>query len=492
MRLKNLPFLAILLSFSTALVSYIGHVAEIPGQASNASAQEAPMLQQQASGDGKGDLNLSSHAEVVPKISNHDMQPVPFDASAPAPMRVAQQPKPPVPAAPAPPQVALEGNNQLAQPAPQLLVPGIDGRSIDGFRAKLAALEAGRLNRPITILHIGDSHIADDSFTRGIRSRLQARFGNAGRGAVIPANAFEHANEAGVQLAASAGWNGSMSLHNGDGVYGVSGVRVDGASPSAVMKLSADTEFDHASVTAATGPSQGGFTVSVNGKAYHFSTQSPQTGAKTFEIAVQGSALEIHPDGNGDVALLNWSTTRDEPGVRYVNFGQIGATVRVTQRWNAAAVANDVRAIKPDLIVYGFGTNEGFDGNTDLGAYRKTANDFINTLKASAPDAAIAIIGASDSLKRGGSGCGAGWGSPPKLAGVRDTMKSVAQEIGAFYWDWSAAMGGACSMTRWAALGLGSPDHIHLTPKGYEVSADKFTAALLGPLGSKPYSVAVQ
>lgn len=427
---------------------------------------------QEVASEGKGDLDVALPTKPQAQAKIAAAEPAPAAAT---PHQAQAKPAEAADANPPP-----NGND----------APGSDD-TIAAFRAKLAALETGKRKDPVVVLHIGDSHIAADSFSRGIRERLQARFGNAGRGAVIPAAAFKGAAEQGVTLTADGSWNAAMSLHDANGVYGVSGVRVSSSSPSAVMKLASDQEFDTAAVTVATGPQQGSFTVTIDGKPHSFSSAGPQVGAKTFEIAGAGHEIELKPSGNGDVALLNWATTRHAPGLRYVNFGQIGSTVRVTERWNANAVANDVRTIKPDLIVYGFGTNEGFDDNTDLNAYRQTALKFVNEMKAAAPGAAVVIIGAGDSLRRGnGASCGNGWASPPKLAGVRQVMKGVAKEIGAFYWDWSEAMGGQCAMARWAGAGLGTPDHIHLTKKGYDVSAERFTQALLGPLAAKATPVA--
>jgi lysophospholipase L1-like esterase len=42
------------------------------------------------------------------------------------------------------------------------------------------------------------------------------------------------------------------------------------------------------------------------------------------------------------------------------------------------------------------------------------------------------------------------------------------------YWDWFAAMGGACSIDRMAAAQppLAAQDHMHLSKPGYEAMAD--------------------
>lgn len=382
----------------------------------------------------------------------------------------------------------------LTGPNPPKLDMPEDVRPLDGplgsFQAKLAALESGTRSEPVVIVHLGDSHIASDSFTRGIRSRLQARFGNAGRGAVIPANAFKYAQAQNVSLSSSGPWQSSMSLKSGNGVYGLSGVRVESSSSSAVMKLKADQPFDWAQVTVVTGPGQGAFDVIVDGKKQRFSANAAARGTQTFKVDRAGSSLSVSPAGGGKFSVLHWSTGKNGPGVRYVNFGQISATVSVTKRWDDEAIANDLAQLKPDLIVYGFGTNEGYDDNTNTGAYRDYVRGFLAKLKQGAPQADIMILGAADGLRRrGGKSCGNGWNRPPKLGALRDTMQGLAQEIGAGYWNWSQAMGGDCAIDRWARSGLAAKDRVHLTSKGYDRSAEAFYQALVSPL-DRPVVVA--
>ncbi len=75
------------------------------------------------------------------------------------------------------------------------------------FVKELKALEAGTRTKPITIVHIGDSHIAGDGLSEGIRKGLQDRFGDAGRGAIVPANAYAYTRAAGLRLTTSGPWD---------------------------------------------------------------------------------------------------------------------------------------------------------------------------------------------------------------------------------------------------------------------------------------------
>ena len=363
--------------------------------------------------------------------------------------------------------------------------PAVGDGPLARFHAKLQALKNGTRTEPVTVLHIGDSHIAADSFTRGIRSRLQKVYGDAGRGAVIPPKVFPYAAAAQVSMNRSGPWQAASSLKVKSGPYGVSGVRLSSGSKGAKLTLKSDTgPFDWTEVTMVTGPKAGGVTINAGGKSETFSAKADKPGSKTVRLASKADDVTVNPAGDGTTTVLNWGTGREQPGVRYVNFGIVGATVDVTKRWDETLVMNDVKAIKPDLIVYGYGTNEGYDDNVDLAAYRRTAQHFVEILKAAAPQADLAFAGAADGLtkrSRRGPACSGGWYSPVKLAGIRDTVETLAKDENAGFWNWSEAMGGRCRIDVWAQRGYAAKDRVHLTAKGYDRSAESFVDGLLLP-----------
>ena len=79
------------------------------------------------------------------------------------------------------------------------------------------------------------------------------------------------------------------------------------------------------------------------------------------------------------------------------------------------------------------------------------------------------------------AGRGAVWAPPPALAKVRQAERQAASDMGWFFWDWSAAMGGACAMHRWVEADppLGYADHIHLKTDGYRIGAEQLFAELM-------------
>lgn len=380
------------------------------------------------------------------------------------------------------------------EPTPAPIVPKVaptipravvsNGKPLSKFRAKLANLASGNSRKPVTIVHIGDSHVASDSFSQGIRRALQAQYGDAGRGMVIPAGAFKYGFADQVKLTRRGPWRSDTALKNRKGAFGLSGVNVRSASSSATLTLTSKTgPFDYAEVVVATGPKQGAFVLSVGDVKKKFNARAAKSGSRKFRIDATGGTLKLNPAGGGATLVHNWSTGKNVAGIRYVNLGLIGATVGITKRFKMNLVANDIRALDPDLIVYGYGTNEGFNDNLNLKRYRKYAESYLDVLTAAAPNSDTVVIGAADGLRRkarGGKSCGGGWYIPKKMRPLRVTMKQMASDRKAGYWDWSAAMGGECSANKWASKGLAARDRVHLTSKGYRRSASAFAAWLAG------------
>jgi len=405
----------------------------------------------------------------------------PVFAPRPSAIAVAKAPEPAevVQVARGEPTPTIEKTDQVV---PQSVV--VKGKPLSRFRTKLANLASGKRRKPLTILHIGDSHVASDSFSKGIRRALQAQYGDAGRGMVIPAGAFKYGFADQVKMTRRGPWRSDTALKNRKGTFGLSGVSVRSASSSATLQMKSKTgPFDFAEVVVATGPKQGSFILSVGAVKKKFNARAAKSGSRKFRIDATGSTLKLNPAGGGATIVHNWSTGKNVAGIRYVNMGLIGATVDITKRFKLQLVANDIRALDPDLIVYGYGTNEGFNDNLNIKRYRKYAGSYMDVLMAAAPNADAVIIGAADGLRRkarGGKSCGGGWYVPKKMLPLRASMKQMASDRKAGYWDWSAAMGGVCSANRWASKGLAARDRVHLTSKGYRRSASAFAAWLVG------------
>lgn len=410
-------------------------------------------------------------------------------------------PGPPGAQAPAPPPRAADGG---ARP------PARQSKALARFHRALQALETGQRQEPITILHLGDSHIASDRFTGDLRRLFQQRFGDSGRGMVMPGFPFRYYRARGVRFAKRGIWRAANSFKGEGGRYGLTGVRVETTQKNARLSLTSETgPFEWAEVTFLTGPKMGTAVVAVdgNGKAVQLRTRS--TGVRRMRIDHKGIELSVRATGSGAIKILSWAVGHHRPGIRYVNLGIPGATADTPRRWDDAIVKADIENLDPDLIILGFGTNEGFNDGLQIEAYEDRVARLSERLLSAVPNASLAIIGPADGarlprfarnrktakcrpldaserteyreLLRAGNGKLARWHPPPKLAAVRDALRKVAGQRAAHFWDWSAFMGGPCGVHEWARRepALASSDHVHITRAGSRRSAEAFFASLM-------------
>ena len=381
------------------------------------------------------------------------------------------------------------------------------GTPLSGFYRALIALQSGVRQDPVTILHLGDSHIASDSFSGDLREKFQARFGDAGRGMMMPGFPFPYYRARGVTFARKGKWTAANSFTKDPGPYGLSGVRVSARDTGARLSLtSAQGAFEWAEVAFLTQAKGGAATVSFGGAQQQVETGGATRNIQRVRIARKGRRLEIKTKSAAPVSILSLSVGNNRPGIRYVNFGIPGATADTPRRWDPAFVADDLARLKPDLIVLGYGTNEGFNDGLDPDAYAARVTELVKRLQGDAPKASFLVLGPPDggrlprfarksagdkgpkspcralseterrdyaSLRKAKSSQLARWHPPPKLSAVRASLRGVAERRGAYFWDWSRVMNGPCGIHSWANADppLAARDNVHLRSAGAKRSA---------------------
>ncbi|MEP2827871.1 GDSL-type esterase/lipase family protein [Parvibaculum sp.] len=359
-------------------------------------------------------------------------------------------------------------------------------RGLEKFHKAIEDVEGGLRSRPLTILHLGDSHIALDSFTRGLRNQWAGIFGSAGRG-LMPGVPFRYYAPDGFKPEMSGNWDIASSLPaNATGPFGIQGFRVSSADRNAVMSVHSESAVSRVVIDVYGTPYSGALLLKLGDAAtLKLSTKRDVPGLVQLSVpAANVHEVRLMPAGTGDVHVLGWSFLSSvSPGMRYDSFGVVAATASITTRWDRQTVRAQIAAMKPDLVILGFGTNEGFNNGLDLEAYRQLAGGFAGEIEEAAPDASIALLGPFDGARQGtGEACGDGWMTPPKLDGVRRVLRDLAAARGYFFWDGGAAMGGRCAANEWAKADppLMYADRVHLRPAGAEQLASALWTALKG------------
>ncbi len=374
------------------------------------------------------------------------------------------------------------------------------------FFAALHDLQTGRRATPVEVLQIGDSHTAGDFVSSGVRVRLQAKFGEAGRGVMPPGVPFKYYAPRQVAVTQSDGWRLEPSFPLAPGQsseFGLSGWRLVSQKPGASMTMTADPEalFDRAEVCALAAPGSGDLVVSAGSGRTRIGLDQGSPGPRCSSAAFDSpqKTLQITAEGGSSV-LLSFATWRWRPGISWSNLGVIGTQLYDFAARDDGVLKAELSAYHPQLIVLAFGTNEAARKALDASAYEQLMRDQLRRLKRLAPGAAILVLGPPDSnttrpdIPEDGVhdldfACAplteaersaypervaardpalARWYPPPNLEPVREAQRRAAAAEGAAFWDWNARMGGPCTAHRLSrpAVGQMRGDHVHFTNDG--------------------------
>lgn len=355
------------------------------------------------------------------------------------------------------------------------------------FWKRLKSQDDKSAREPVRVLQLGDSHTAGDYFSGELRTRMQARFGNAGIGWLTPGYVTNQ-RSAQVWLRGKGDWQIKNSRNLVSGLFPLGGL-INQASSGSTLEIATKQM-----------PAEGLWRVS-------FWLQAAKT---TWQLALpSGEKHTLIPDltkgpwgvssvivdareldgmklqANSDGAALGGVTLdRLSPGVLVDALGIVGAKGSVIGKWDSAALREQLRWRKPDLLILAYGTNEAFDLRFNADEFSKSLRETVRLLRTTAPSASILIVGAPSSAKKKPPYVNAGCRLQlaPGLTSVQRVQRQIAKEERTLYWDWSAFMGGVCGAANWIKQHppLMREDLVHLTPEGYSTSGAALYDALLG------------
>ncbi len=159
----------------------------------------------------------------------------------------------------------------------------------------------------------------------------------------------------------------------------------------------------------------------------------------------------------------------DQAGIVYHSIGVNGAKFSDYNKYNL--FFEQLKGLKPDLVVISLGTNEAFDKMATAN-YQEQMNFFINEIKKDNPRATILITTPPPSLfqKKIPNSYSEGYADSI----IED---AVAQQYAV--WDVFHILGGINSVNENYDKGLVSRDYVHYSKSGYEYKGELFANALL-------------
>lgn len=357
---------------------------------------------------------------------------------------------------------------------PLIVPPGALDRSL----GKLAAAKAGK--GTVRVLHLGDSHVAADLITGRIRDRLQARFGDAGRGFMQPSLKKAYG---GRQLGTKGRWDKTRHVddHKEHRDYGFSGVRLTARAAKASVSYALDKAERRAAIYYLAEPEGAKVSVLVDGKAVgelDASAAASEGRVARFEWTRPAAKLELRLSSSGPFALVGVSLETGGPGLLYEPIGPVGADAKLYTEFGPASYAAHLSAHAPDLVVLMVGGNDALKirkGWTTLENVRADHEQAIALIRKSVPDVECVIWGPMDA----GDKVKGKVVSKEGIAEIRDLQKTLSARLGCAFWDTYAFMGGDGAIARWDAARVMNKDLVHPKQLAADVIGEGFAAALL-------------
>ncbi len=370
-------------------------------------------------------------------------------------------------------------------------VPLIDpsGVALEGFFSALRRTERREAGAVTRIAHFGDSIIVSDYVSGTLRRKLQARFGDAGHGFVLMANAWPAYFHNDVSRYATAGYNVSRIVgpYAPDGFYGLGGVSFS-APPNVLSRVGTAEKGELgrkvASFTLFYLEQPGGGTLELSadgGPPSELSTAGPAVASKTHTVKVPDGEHQLSVQTTRGVSrLFGIVLEREGPGVVLDALGVQGARIRFLDKQDDRHWADQLRLRAPHLLVYQFGANESADGFLySMRDYHESMRAVLEQGKRALPASSCLVIGAMDRAAKVGDEIVSLRVMPELLA----NQKQAALDAGCAFFDTWTAMGGARSMPRWVKRGLGQADLTHPTSVGADIIGTWIYRALLQSYG---------
>jgi lysophospholipase L1-like esterase len=363
------------------------------------------------------------------------------------------------------------------------------GRALATFYAALERI--GTEHRQARVVVYGASHVASDLYTDIVRSKLQARFGDAGVGFVQPMRAVSGYRSAGVNFEQASGWATTHVKAKTpiEDRYGLAGMYL--SAPRS--KKGARTIFTTRPHGGESGnadtielwylrqPHGGKLRVSIDDSPRKpLSTQAREIkpGYERYEVDDGQHRVELSAAGDGPVQLFGVVLERSQPGVVVDSLGVPGSRARYHLLWDDTLYREHLQRRKPDLVVLAYGTNESGDDDEPIERYESDLRKVLERIRGVVPEASCLLVGPSDRPIENPDGT---FVDRPRTSQIVETQRKLSAEFGCGFFDMVAFMGGRLSMLRWvnSLPPLGTPDYVHFTRVGYEALGNALHTALM-------------
>lgn len=344
---------------------------------------------------------------------------------------------------------------------------------------KLKKTKKGQIN----IVHIGDSHIQADLICKVVRQGFQDYFGNAGRGLVFSYQLAKSNAPSDVFSSSNVVWKHNRCAHpEVNTLHGISGFGIHCSNENAKISLNikndlVDFKFDK--IQLFLGDDNSSYTLRTpnHSRNYTFETKVDiDTPSSTIFLDSLTNEFSFYKNKSNyqDSELFSFYgaslSKKDSSGVIYHNVGCNGA--QFWQFSKSKLFFNQLKALKGDLYILSFGTNEAQNSKIIADSLINQIDIFVKNIKIINPNAVILFTMPPGSYFQARE--------PNKM------LKTVANAIQFYclnnscsYWDLYSITGGFQGAKMWNNNNLMAKDLVHFTKDGYTLQGNLLLEALV-------------
>lgn len=380
------------------------------------------------------------------------------------------------------PSLTADADNDIVSIPPFI---NLDANVIESNGADWNSLRhkaASTVTIPLSIVHIGDSHIQADFATGHTRRLFQKNYGNPGRGLVIPFR-MTGTNEPRDYLMKSSGtWKGSKLMKQSPNLpVGFTGVAVTPLFQSTDLVISTLSRTDKKElfndVTLYCNGLPAIDAVSSDGKMLDYEILA-SPGACTVMLSRAVSELTLSLSSAGSTVIYGADLRMSgESGVFYHAIGNNGATYASYS--SVTDFADGLSVLNPDLVIISLGANEAF-GKTGPEDIYRAMDMVVSDIKEANPFSEILLVTPMECQKstRTRRRRARSFAVNEKIAVMRETILRYGRDKKIATYDWYSVAGDQGASSKWVGEELMAKDRIHHSHKGYLLNGQLLYEAL--------------
>lgn len=332
-------------------------------------------------------------------------------------------------------------------------------------------------NQKVSVLHIGDSHLQPNFISDVVRSGLQEKFGNAGRGIIVPYKVAGTNSPADITSKSTQRWEGKRNckplLPQATGIGGIT-IESKDSTASFSFKIPEKYAFTNMKVFFQNDENSYGLFAKdlINGDSLNLKDFILSENENIASVTFSQPTTEVEFESFKTDSIQNHTTVfgiyteNDQNGVIYNSVGVNGSEYF---HFDEAEFFNEETPfLHPNLIIISLGTNEAFRKNFDEEEVENQMQSFISNLKELNPEASFLITIPANSFKNKKIN--------QELFIVQNLLIKIANDNHLAYWNLPEITGEAAN---WRKNKLLRPDGVHYEKNAYLLQGELLYNALI-------------